>query len=251
MRFMIMHKTNARWERGAVPSPELIARVGSLLGEAAKANVLLGAEGLRPSSEGVRLRFAGDTRTVTRGPFPGDHELPAGFSIFRVGSLDEATLWASRLATVLGDVEIDVRPVTEAWDIGIVPRPEKVTTRRYMALRKATAASEAGVPLTTAQAAEMARLIDEARRTGVHVATETLQPSARGRRYKNTREGVRFTDGPFAESKELIAGYIIVSADSLEDAARWATRYVDVVEADEVDVRELVPERGARSPDLR
>src|SRR5512134_2462728 len=109
MRFMIMHKTNAHWEAGAVPSPELVARVESLLGEAAAANVLLGAEGLRPSSEGVRIRLAGDRRTVTRGPFPGDHELPAGFSIFRVESLDEATLWASRLAAVLGDVEIDVR----------------------------------------------------------------------------------------------------------------------------------------------
>ena len=239
MRFMIMHKTNARWEAGAVPSPELIARVGSLLGEAAKANVLLGAEGLRPSSEGVRLRFAGGTRTLSRGPFQGENELPAGFSILRVESLDEATLWASRLATVLGDVEIDIRPVTEAWDIGIVPKPEKITTRRYMALRKATAASEAGVPLTPAQRREMARLIDETRSRGVHVATETLQPSARGRRYKNTREGVRFTDGPFAESKELIAGYIIVSAESLADAARWATLYVDAVEADEVDVRDL------------
>ena len=239
MRFMIMHKTNARWEAGAVPSPELIARVGSLLGEAAKANVLLGAEGLRPSSEGVRLRFAGGTRTLSRGPFQGENELPAGFSILRVESLDEATLWASRLATVLGDVEIDIRPVTEAWDIGIVPKPEKITTRRYMALRKATAASEAGVPLTPAQRREMARLIDETRSSGVHVATETLQPSARGRRYKNTREGVRFTDGPFAESKELIAGYIIVSAESLADAARWATLYVDAVEADEVDVRDL------------
>jgi hypothetical protein len=236
---MIMHKTNARWEAGAVPSPELIARVGSLLGEAAKANVLLGAEGLRPSSEGVRLRFAGGTRTLSRGPFQGENELPAGFSILRVESLDEATLWASRLATVLGDVEIDIRPVTEAWDIGIVPKPEKITTRRYMALRKATAASEAGVPLTPAQRREMARLIDETRSSGVHVATETLQPSARGRRYKNTREGVRFTDGPFAESKELIAGYIIVSAESLADAARWATLYVDAVEADEVDVRDL------------
>jgi hypothetical protein len=47
------------------------------------------------------------------------------------------------------------------------------------------------------------------------------------------------TDGPFAESKELIAGYVIVSAESLEDAARWAARYMDVVEADEVDLREL------------
>jgi hypothetical protein len=239
MRFIIMHKTNADWEAGAIPGPALIARVGSLIGDIAKANVLLGAEGLRASSQGVRLTFSGGIRTVRPGPFAGDNELPAGFSILRAGSVDEAVEWASRQAEVLGDVEIDIRPVTEAWDIGMTPRPENVTTRRYMVLRKATAASEAGRPLTARQQAEMARLLDETRRTGVHLATETMRPSARGRRYKNTRDGIRVTDGPFTESKELIAGYVIVSAESLDDAARWAIRYIETVEADEVDLREL------------
>ena len=246
MRFIIMHKTNADWEAGAIPSRELIARVGTLVGELAKANLLLGAEGLRASSHGVRLRFSGGTRTVSKGPFKGENELPAGFSILRVGSLDEAMEWASRQAAVLGDVEIDIRPVTEAWDIGMIPKPENVTTQRYMALRKATADSEAGVPLSPKQQAEMARLIDETKRTGVHLATETLRPSARGRRYKNSRDGVRVMDGPFAESKELIAGYVIVSAESLEEAARWATRYIAAVEGDEVDLREA--EEGGGGP---
>src|SRR5262245_1850167 len=98
MRFIIMHKTNAHWEAGAIPSPELIARVGKLIGEVSKAKVLLGAEGLRASSHGVRLKFAGGTRTVIKGPFQGDNELPAGFSVLRASSLDEATVWASRLA---------------------------------------------------------------------------------------------------------------------------------------------------------
>jgi hypothetical protein len=153
--------------------------------------------------------------------------------------LDEAIEWASRQAKVLGDVEIEIRPVTEAWDIGLTPRPEGLNTRRYMALRKATTATEKGEPLTSGQQAEMARLIDETTRTGTHLATETMRPSARGRRYKNSREGVRFTDGPFAESKELIAGYVIVSAKSLEEAGRWATRYIDAVEAEEVDLLEM------------
>jgi hypothetical protein len=47
------------------------------------------------------------------------------------------------------------------------------------------------------------------------------------------------TDGPFTETKELVAGYVIVSADSLEDASRWALRYVDAVGADEVDLLEV------------
>ena len=45
MRFMIMHKTNAHWESGAIPSPDLIARVGTMFGELQKAGMLLGAEG--------------------------------------------------------------------------------------------------------------------------------------------------------------------------------------------------------------
>jgi hypothetical protein len=239
MRFLIMHKTDARWERGEIPSPQLIARVGTLLGELAKANVLLAGEGLRASSQGVRLKFSGGVRTITKGPFQGENELPAGFSILRVPSLDEAIEWASRQAAVLGDVEIDIRPVTEGWDIGMMPKPENVTTRRYMALRKATAASEAGVPLSPKQREALARLVDETQRSGTHLATVTLRPSARGRRYKNSRDGIRVIDGPFTESKELVAGYVIVKAESPEDAARWATRYIDAVEAQEVDLREV------------
>jgi len=239
MRYIIMHKTNAHWEAGATPTPELVARVGALLGEAAKAGVLLGAEGLRPSSEGVRLRVADGAASVTNGPLRGNNELPAGFSLLRAPSLEAATAWAARLAAALRDAEIDIRPVTEAWDIGLQPKPDGLTTRRYMALLKATASTEAGESPTPEQRRDLARLLDEAPRGGLHLATESLRPSARGRRYKNTREGLRVTDGPFAESKEMIAGYIIVSASSLDDAARWVRRYADVVEAEEVDLREL------------
>ena len=239
MRFIIMHKTNAHWEAGAIPSSELIARVGTLLGDLAKAGVLLGGEGLRASSEGVRLRFSGGTRTVINGPFDRGDELPAGFSIVRVRSLEEAIEWASRQATVLGDVEIDIRPVTDPWDIGMAPKPANLTTRRYMVLRKATAATEAGVAPSSGQRAALSQLIEETTRTSVHLVTESMRPSAKGRRYKNSRHGITVSDGPFSESKELIGGYVVVQVESLEDADRWARRYLDTVEADEVDLREL------------
>jgi len=241
MRFIIMHTTNAHWESGAIPSPELIARVGTLLGELATAGGLLGAEGLRASSEGVRLRFSAGTRTVINGPFEGDNELAAGFSILRTRSLEDAIEWATRQADVLGDVEIDIRPVTEPWDIGMGATPADVSTRRYMVLRKATPSTEIGGAPSSAQRSEVARLIGETRRSGVHLVTETMRPSRRGRRYMNSREGVSVYDGPFIETKELIAGYVVVSAASLEDAGRWAMQYVHAVEADEVDLRELEP----------
>jgi len=239
MRFIIMHKTNDQWEAGAVPSQALIARVGKLIGELKKANALLGAEGLRSSSQGVRLKFSEGRRTIINGPFKGEHELPSGFSILRLDSMDEAIAWASRQAQSLGDVEMDIRPVTEPWDIGLAAKPEQLTTRRFMILRKATSVSEADAPLSPEGQAEMARLIDEAERTGVHVASATMRPSAKRRRYQNSREGVSITDGPFTESKELIAGYVMVAAESLEEAERWALQYIDVVDADEVDLREV------------
>jgi hypothetical protein len=239
MRFIIIHKTNAHWESGAIPSPKLIARVGALLGGLAKAGAFLGGEGLRASSEGVRLRFVDGTRTVINGPFEGTNELPASFSILRTRSLEHAIEWATRQAEVLGDAEIDIRPVTEPWDIGMVATPADVSTRRYMVLRKATSSTEAGEAPSAPQRKELARLIDEATRSGTHLVTETMRPSRRGRRYRNSRDGVSVYDGPFIETKELLAGYIIVSAASLEDAGRWAMEYLHAVDADEVDLREL------------
>ena len=173
------------------------------------------------------------------GPFEAGNELPAGFTILRTRSIADAIEWASRQAQALGDVEIDIRPVTEPWDIGLGPRPDGDSTRRYMVLRKATNATEAGAAPTPEQRAELSRLIDETAAANVHLVTEIMRPSARGRRYKNSRNGVTMIDGPFTESKELIGGYVVVSAESLEAAAQLAQLYLDVVEADEVDVREL------------
>ena len=239
MRFIIMHKTNAHWESGAVPTPELIARVGALIGELVAAGAFNSGEGLRPSSEGVRLTFRGGARTISHGPFERGDELPAGFSIIRTRSMDAAIEWATDQARILGDVELDIRPVNEPWDIGIAPAPPDVTTRRYMVLRKATPATEAGELPTATQRDALARLIDRTSRTGVHLAMENMRPSRRGRRYLNSRNGVSVYDGPFAETKELIGGYVTISAASLDAAGSWAAKYITVVEADEVDVREL------------
>src|SRR5262245_4382024 len=105
MRFAIMHRTTAHWEAGAGPTPELIARVGGLMGRLKSAGALVSGEGLRPSAEGFRLTFSEGETTVTQGPFEGAHELPATFSIVRTESIDAAIEWASRQAKVLGDGE--------------------------------------------------------------------------------------------------------------------------------------------------
>jgi hypothetical protein len=239
MRYIIMHKTSAHWEAGAIPDSELIARVGRLLRELGSAGMLLGAEGLRPTSEGVRVRFSGSKPTVTPGPFEHGNELPAGFSIVRTTSLETAVDWATRQAGITGDLEVDIRPVTEPWDIGMQPRPADVATRRYMVLRKGTAATEGDRAPPADARSRLAQLIEETTRSGVHLVTETMRPSRRGRRYTNTANGISYFDGPFAETKELIGGYVIVSCTSFEAACRCAARYMEAVDATEVDIREL------------
>jgi len=108
MRFMIMHRTNAHWESGAIPSPTLMARVGALIGELAQSGALVAAEGLRASSEGARLRVAGGTRTVVNGPFDGGNTLPAGFSIVRASG--NATFDAKVQSTMQGTVGEELPP---------------------------------------------------------------------------------------------------------------------------------------------
>jgi hypothetical protein len=237
MRFIILHKTDARWEAGQVPDQGLIADVGALLGELQQAGILRGADGLRASSLGARIRSAAREVAVTPGPFAGRDKMPAGFDVVRAATLDEAVAWAREVGRALGDVELDVRPVTEPWDIGLGPKPAGVTARRFMVLRKATAETEsdAGLPPAKRQALQKLRATKGADLLG----SETMRPSARGRRCNNTVGGIAFTDGPFAESKELIAGFIIIEVGSLDEASRWGARYVTSVHSDEADVLEL------------
>ena len=239
MRYMIIHKTEPRWEAGAIPDAELIERVGKMIGEMASAKVLRAGEGLRASSQGVRLRFAGGQCTAMPGPFTGSNELPAGFAILRLGSIDEAAEWAARFARAVGDAEIDIRPVTESWDIGMGAKPEGLTTRRFMLMRKADRNSETGVPPTPGQASAMRKLLEEMTAAGVLLSFETLQPSSRGARIKASGSKPTITDGPFAEAKELIAGFVIVEAAAKKQALEWAERYIAAVGAAEVDVLAL------------
>jgi len=241
MKFIVMHRTNPKWERGDPPDPELIARVGAMMGELVKSGALRDGAGLRPSSEGVRVRFSDSDRTVTAGPFSGGNELPSGFEIVRATTIEGAVDWAAQQAEILGVVEADIRPVTEAWDIGMAPPPAEITSRRYMVQRKATPATESGAEPTPAQRSALSRLIERTTSGAEvqHLSSVSLAPSRRGRRLVNSRNGITMFDGPFLESKELLSGFVIVDLPSMEDAVRMAERYMSAVDTPELDVREL------------
>ena len=236
MKFMMLHKTDAYYENGGLPSKELIAGVGAMVGEMVKSGKLLAADGLRSSAQGVRLEFSAGKRTVTKGPLVGENELVAGFAVMRVRSLDEAVEWASRFAGVVGDVVLDIRPATEPWDIGLGKKPDGLATRRYIAMRKASPRSEAGVAPTPLEMERMAALMSEMKNAGVLLSTGGLEPSSRAARLRNFGGKQTLVDGPFAESKELIGGFVILELDSRAEAIDWARRYANVLGDVELDV---------------
>jgi len=115
MRFMVLVKADKNSEAGVLPSKELLAAMGQLNEEMAKAGVLLAGEGLQPSSKGARVSFSGRKRLVTNGPFAETKELIAGFWMIQVKSKDEAIEWVKRVPFADGEV-VEVRQVFEASD---------------------------------------------------------------------------------------------------------------------------------------
>ena len=97
---------------------------------------------------------------------------------------------------------------------------------RFMILVKATRDSEAGVMPSEALLKEMTEFHGELAKAGVLVDGSGLQASSKGWRIKYSKEGGRsFVDGPFAETKELVAGYTIINVKSREEAIAWTKRF--------------------------
>jgi len=113
---------------------------------------------------------------------------------------------------------------------------------RFMMIVKATKDTEAGVMPSEKLLAEMAKYHEELQKAGVLLDASGLKPSAKGWRVKYAGAQRTVIDGPFTESKELIAGYTLIQVKSREEAVEWARRFpnpaVDGKEG-EIEVRQL------------
>ena len=236
MRFMVMHKVDANMEAGGPPSQQIIQSMGALVQESLKKGTFTTGAGLHRSARRARL---GQDGNVTRGPYPGQNELLASFVMIHAASLEEAIERAREVARALGGVEIEVGPVVEPWDLGVMPPPAEPPPGRFLLLCKGDPASEGGSDSAERRQA-LAQLLDALRVEGVLVLADRLAPSQRGARLSSAEKGKRtWIDGPFAESKELIAGFSILDVPSRADAIAWAERYAAILGNNEVDVRPL------------
>jgi hypothetical protein len=135
MKVLVMMKANEQSEAGELPDDRLIGAMMSFNEELVKAGVMLAGEGLRPSSAGARVRWKAGRATVIDGPFTEAKELVAGFWLWQVRDLDEATEWVKRMYSLLHaagvrapekgeDPGVEIRPIFEAEAFGAEIAPE-------------------------------------------------------------------------------------------------------------------------------
>lgn len=126
---------------------------------------------------------------------------------------------------------------------------------RFIVMVKATADSEAGVMPTEAELAAMGRFNEELVNAGVMVSGEGLHPSSQGARVRFSGKSRSVVDGPFAETKELVAGFWIWQCASLQEAIDWVKRCPNPMRSDsEIEIRRVfeAEDFGAEfTPELR
>lgn len=110
MKVMVIVKASPSSEAGKMPSEELLTAMGKFNEELVKAGLMESGDGLKPSSQGYRIRFSGEKRIVTAGPFTETNELIAGYWVWNVNSMEEAIDWVKKCPNPMEeDSDIEIR----------------------------------------------------------------------------------------------------------------------------------------------
>ncbi len=244
-RYLLVVKATPEIEAGIFPDEAFEAESAKFINEVANAGALVACDRLQPSSQGQRVQYKAGQFLVIDGPFAETKELVAGYCLIRAASLEEAVDWAKRMPFQSGAV--DVRPLYELTDIPVDPAEQpggwrekeaemqaaapparKPGTTRYLGLLKADRNTEAGVMPNEESLVGMGAFLEEAGETGVLLSAEGLMPSSHAARVQFSGSQRMVTDGPFAETKELVAGYALLQFATPAEALAWTKRFVEV-----------------------
>ncbi len=110
---------------------------------------------------------------------------------------------------------------------------------RCLGLLKADKDSEAGVPPSKELIENIGTLMEEITKAGVLLATDGLHPSSKGKRVRVSEGKVTVIDGPFTESKELVASYALLQVKSMDEAVHWTTRFLKALGGGECEIRPI------------
>jgi hypothetical protein len=268
MRFIMLMKGDKQSEAAVMPSNEIVAAMMTYNQALVDAGALLAAEGLRETARGARVKFHAGKPTVTDGPFVEAKDLIAGYWLIQAPSVEQAAEWAKRVPFEAGESsygsegtgQVELRPVFELEDFPVneqesgwreweaeqrAQTPAQPTARpglkQFVVFRMADRHTEAGELPGEDLLTAMGRYNEELVNAGVMLTGEGLKPSADGVRvfYRGGKRTV--VDGPFTETKDLIAGFSMIQARSLAEAVEWVKRW-PAQDADgevELQVREV------------
>ena len=254
MRYMMMIKSDERAEAGQLPGLDIVEAMGKYNAELIKAGAFVTAEGLHPSKKGARLMLHNGKRFRTDGPFAEAKEVIAGYWIIDVASKDEALEWARKIpfeADAEGmrsgaTAEVEVRrvfrlddfPVNEEesgwreqeaeWQMESTIATVDPTKKRFFCSTNGDDSTEAGEMPSEELLAAMGAYMGDMTAKGIALGGEGLAPTSEG--FKVTfQNGVRtVTDGPFLETKEIVGGFGIIQAASLEEAVELGWEFLEV-----------------------
>jgi hypothetical protein len=212
-----------------------------VLGKAETMDVPL-PDGIALGSTRTRVTFTAGTPTAIES-VPSGQDAVGTFTIIDVESKQDAIEWVKRLPRGNGDEEIEIR---EGGCPGGVPAvrlstsPGSAGEKRFVVMLKADPYTETGRIAEEPRLRAMVKQNEASVKAGVMLAGEGLQPSSRGARVRFSGGKATVIDGPFAEAKELVAGFWLIQAKSKEDALEWVTSYPFPFDDAEVELREAL-----------
>lgn len=281
MRVMMLLKSDAQSEAGVPPHEQMLTDMGRYMERLMTSGALLGGEGLHPSSKGAKVRIANGKTTVLDGPFAEAKEVVAGYFMLKVKDLAEAVEWTKQLpgAEYTPEAECELRPLFETEDFPVdpseqpggwrdqeiearkeievkVPGPEK--GQRWISFLRADKNTEAEMMPSAELLEEMGALMGEMMAKGVLISGEGLRASSHGAKVLLKNKQLSVIDGPFTESKEMIAGWSMFRAKTKAEAIEWARRCLQIhmdgtgIATGEIEVRpvyetEEIPETAGEA----
>jgi hypothetical protein len=266
MRVMMLLKSDAQSEAGVPPHEQMLTDMGNYCEELIKAGVMLGGEGLHPSSMGAKVRISKGKTTVLDGPFAEAKEVVAGYMMLKVKDLAEAIEWTKKLpgAEYTPEGEAELRPLYETEDFPVDEaeqaggwRDQELEARkeletkapgaekgaRWVSFLKADKNTEAEMAPSNQLLEEMGALMGEMQAKGVLITGEGLRASKHSAKVRIRDKKISVIDGPFAEAKELIAGFSMFRAQTKAEAVEWGRRCLEIhvrgtgIESGEIEVR--------------
>lgn len=183
----------------------------------------------------------------------------SGGALAKIGPSRQAVVVATGMHAP-HDLEIDVKGNVYVAETGrrttsTLPTQQGDTAMKFLILVKATKDSEAGVMPTEKLLTEMGKFNEELAKAGIILAGEGLHPSSKGTRVRFSGTNRMVVDGPFSETKELVAGFWLWQVKSREEAIEWVKRCPNpMLEDSEIEIRQVYEAEdfgAALTPELR